>query len=221
MNWNSAYDVLLSWGTWISFGVCLLGLCIRCIYLFGLSRERDNIFYNHFDASWAIKSIIIWLIPFGSRGWRQQPIFSMAFFAFHITLFVVPLFLGAHNILWENAWGVSLPSLNDNIADWLTIMFIISAAVLFGRRIWQREVRFLTTWWDYVILVLCLIPFVTGFLAYHRVEPYSVIMVLHLFSAELLLIFLPFTKLSHVILYFFTRAFIGVEMGARRGARCW
>jgi hypothetical protein len=35
------------------------------------------------------------------------------------------------------------------------------------------------------------------------------------------LILIPFTKLSHMILFFFTRAFIGFEMGVRRGARSW
>jgi len=47
------------------------------------------------------------------------------------------------------------------------------------------------------------------------------LMTLHLLTAEILLILIPFTKLSHMILFFFTRAFIGFEMGGRRGARSW
>ncbi|SFM40394.1 hypothetical protein [Thermodesulforhabdus norvegica] len=221
MNWESLYDFLLSRGTWIAFGVCIVGLCFRCIYLYALSLDRDRVFYNHFSVSWALKSIFAWLVPLGSRGWRQQPLFSLAFFFFHLTFILVPLFLNAHNILWENAWGVSLPSLNDTVADWLTVVFIVSALVLLGRRILRPEVRFLTTWWDYTLLLLCSLPFITGFMAYHRIGPYGPVMVLHLLSAEVLLAIIPFTKLAHVVLYFFTRAFIGAEMGARRGARCW
>jgi hypothetical protein len=82
-------------------------------------------------------------------------------------------------------------------------------------------VRILTEAWDYVLLGLIALPFLTGLLAYHQVGPYELLMILHLLTAEVLLILIPFTKLSHMILFFFTRAFIGFEMGVRRGARSW
>jgi len=82
-------------------------------------------------------------------------------------------------------------------------------------------VRILTTPWDYTLLVLTALPFVTGFLAYHQQGPYEVMLLLHVLFAEILLIIIPFSKLGHIILFFFTRAFIGVEMGGRRGARSW
>lgn len=221
MNWDYAYDVLLSRGTWIAFSVFILGLLVRCVFLFGISLERDRPFYNHMDWTWGIKSIIRWLIPLGTKGWRQQPLFSLAVFLFHAIFLILPFLLSAHNILLQNAWGFSLPSISDSTADLLTIVFIISAALLMWRRIARPEVRFLSTWWDYTLLILSSLPFITGFLAYHQIGPYKVIIVLHLLSAELLLILLPFSKLAHMILYFFTRSFIGFEMGARRGARCW
>ena len=65
------------------------------------------------------------------------------------------------------------------------------------------------------------LPFATGFLAYHQIGPYELLMILHLLTAEIILILIPFTKLAHMILFFFTRAFIGFEMGGRRGARSW
>jgi nitrate reductase gamma subunit len=46
-------------------------------------------------------------------------------------------------------------------------------------------------------------------------------MIAHVIAGELLLLLIPFTKLGHMILFFFTRAFIGFEMGGRRGARSW
>jgi hypothetical protein len=46
-------------------------------------------------------------------------------------------------------------------------------------------------------------------------------LILHIIFSEILLILIPFTKLGHMILFFFTRAFIGFEMGGRRGARSW
>jgi hypothetical protein len=38
---------------------------------------------------------------------------------------------------------------------------------------------------------------------------------MHMVSAELLLILIPFTKLSHFILFFFSRGATGIEFGRR------
>ena len=99
--------------------------------------------------------------------------------------------------------------------------FQITIIFLAIRRIVRPEVRILTETWDYVLLSLTALPFATGFFAYHQVGPYELMMILHLLTAEILLILIPFTKLAHMILFFFTRAFIGFEMGGRRGARSW
>ena len=142
-------------------------------------------------------------------------------FIFHITLLAVPLFLNAHNILWDESWGISLWSLPDALSDVMTVLLLISIIFLVIRRIVRSEVRILTQTWDYVLLGLTGLPFVTGFLAYHQIGPYELLVILHLLTAEIILILIPFTKLAHMILFFFTRAFIGFEMGGRRGARSW
>jgi nitrate reductase gamma subunit len=106
-------------------------------------------------------------------------------------------------------------------ADILTVILIGCTIFLIVRRLVRPEVRILTTLWDYTLLVLTTLPFVTGFLAYHQRGSYEVMLLLHVFFAEVLLIIIPFSKLGHIILFFFTRAFIGIEMGGRRGARPW
>ncbi len=80
--------------------------------------------------------------------------------------------------------------------------------------------RFLSTAWDYVLLILTSAPFVTGFLAYHQIGPYKLTLILHILFAEILLIIIPFSKLGHIVLFFFSRTSFGFEMG-RRGARTW
>ena len=89
----------------------------------------------------ALRSIIHWLIPWGSVSMRNQPIFISAFFFFHICLLGVPLFLNAHNLLWDEAFGVSLWSMPDSWADTLTIVFLVCAAFLLVRRLVRPEVR--------------------------------------------------------------------------------
>lgn len=218
---NDFYEFLTGPALWAAFIIFIVGIVVRVAYLYGLSRERDLVFYNHMDLKWGFRSIIHWLIPLGSVSLRTQPLFAIAFFIFHVCLLGVPIFLLAHNTLWQEAYGISLPSLPDSLADALTVLFVISALVLLVRRIVRPEVRILSTAWDYFLLVLTSAPFVTGFLAYHQIGPYKLTLILHILLSEVLLVVIPFSKLGHIILFFFSQAFIGFEMGTRRGARTW
>ncbi len=215
------YTFLVGPGAWLTFIIFFGGLVGRILYLYGLSRERDRVFYNHMSLEWGFKSITHWLVPWASVSMRNQPVFTFMFFVFHICLLGVPLFLLAHNTMWFEAFGFSLWSMSDALADTLAIAFLVAALFLLLRRLIKPEVRILTTAWDYTLLVLTALPFATGFLAYHQWGPYQLMMVLHVLFGEILLITIPFTKLGHILLFFFTRAFIGFEMGGRRGARAW
>lgn len=215
------YEFLTGPAVWISFFIFIGGLMARTIYLLGVSLERDRVFYNHVDMKWGLRSIFHWLVPLGSVSLRRQPVFGIAFFVFHICLFVVPVFLQAHNSLLHLAFGFSLPSLPESLSDILTVVFLAAGVILLLRRLIKPEVRILTSAWDYFLLVLTCLPFLTGFLAYHQIGPYREMLIIHLLSGEALLILIPFTKLAHIVLFFFTRAFIGFEMGTRRGAKTW
>lgn len=218
---DGLYVFLIGPALWITFIVFVGGLVLRITYLFGLSRERDRVFYDHASFSWALKSVLHWLVPWGSVSLRLQPVFSLVFFVFHVCLVAVPLFLLAHNMLWDEAFGISLWSMPDLWADVLTVILIGCAIFLFVRRLVRAEVRILTTFWDYALLMLTSLPFVTGFLAYHQWGAYQIVLIIHVLCAEVLLIIIPFSKLGHILLFFFTRTFIGFEMGGRRGARSW
>jgi nitrate reductase gamma subunit len=215
------YAFLTGPALWMTFIIFIGGLIVRVGFLVGLSRERDRVVYNHANMSWGLRSIFHWLLPLGSVSIRQQPIFALVFYVFHVCLFAVPLFLNAHNLLWDESFGVSLWSMSDKLADILAMVVIGCGIFLFVRRLVRPEVRILTSAWDYTLILLTLAPFVTGVLAYHQWGPYEVMLILHVLFSEVLLIVIPFSKLGHIILFFFTRAFIGFEMGERRGARSW
>lgn len=215
------YTFLTGPALWVAFIIFCGGFIVRIAFLFSLSLERDKVFYNHASFGWGLKSILHWLIPWGSVSMRQQPIFTLVVFAFHISLLTVPLFLGAHNTLWDEAFGISLWSMPDGWANIMTVILICSGLFLLVRRVVRGEVRILTSTWDYILLILTMLPFVTGFLAYYQYGPYETLLIVHILSGEILLVLIPFTKLGHMILFFFTRAFIGFEMGSRRRARSW
>ena len=218
---DTIYRFLAGPALWFAIMVFLVGLALRLGYLYWLSRRKDPVIYNHASFVWGFKSILFWLVPWATVSMRSQPVFSAAVFLFHICLLAVPLFLNAHNILWDEAFGVSLWSLPDTWADGLTLAFLATAVFVIVRRIVRPEVRILTSAWDYTLIVLTALPFLSGFLAYHQLGPYEVMLLLHIALAEILLIVIPFSKLAHMLLIFFTRAFIGFELGARRGSRSW
>ena len=215
------YSFLAGPALWATFIIFFGGLIFRILQLYRLSQKKDQVFYNHADLKWGLKSIIQWLVPWGSASMRQQPVFTFMVFVFHVTLLAVPLFLNAHNVLWDESWGISLWSLPNAVIDAMTIILLVTIIFFVIRRLLRREVRIITGTWDYILLGLTAAPFLTGFLAYHQVGLYKMMMILHLLTAHLILILIPFTKLAHMILFFFTRAFIGFELGGRRGARSW
>jgi hypothetical protein len=66
-------------------------------------------------------------------------------------------------------------------------------------------------------LAIVLAPFITGFLASHRIPNYSFWLIAHIICGEIFLIAIPLTKLSHFILFFLSRAQLGMDYGIKRG----
>jgi nitrate reductase gamma subunit len=102
-------------------------------------------------------------------------------------------------------------------ADVLTFAVIIAGGIILFRRLALPEVRVLTTSYDIFLLLLTLAPFVTGFLAVQNAPGYLFWLYAHIILGEVLLIAIPLTKLSHIALFFLTRAQIGMDFGIKRG----
>ncbi len=207
---------------WISLSVCLIGLTVRVVlYIKGLNWQLDRVAYRAYPKLGligALRSIGFWLLPFGTRGWRKQPFMTVVFFGFHVGAVIVPIFLLAHNQFLAESIGFSLGiTLSAGVADFLTWTVIVSALLLLGRRLALLEVRILTTPYDLLILALATAPFITGLFARYEVGNYYFWLMAHIFSGEILLIAIPFTKLSHIVLFFATRAQLGMDYAIKRG----
>ena len=75
--------------------------------------------------------------------------------------------------------------------------------------------------YDYLVLFLTAFPFLTGFFAYHQWFDYKTVITLHMLAGEAMLIAIPFSKIGHMIYFFFVRLLIGSEFGPARGSREW
>jgi len=206
---------------WVSFGIFLVGMTVKTVSVIRLALKKDKVVFNHFSLGWSLRSIFHWLVPFGSRSMREKPFFTAVTFIFHTCLLVTPVFLLSHNILWDERWDISWWSLSERLADYMTVLFIAAAIVMIFRRLVSPEVRIVTSASDYLLLAVVMAPFVTGYFAYHQWLRYDTMLIIHILCGEIMLIVIPFTKLSHMVLFFLTRAHIGSEMGNRRGAATW
>lgn len=139
---------------------------------------------------------------------RGTIVISAASFLFHLGAIIVPIFLADHVRLWRAQFGVTLPSIGGSLADTLALLTLGCVVVLLSYRTLIRRSRELSRPSDYALLVMILVPFLSGYLAAHpNVNPlrWSSMMLIHVLSADLLMFVAPFTKLAHIVLFPFDR----------------
>jgi nitrate reductase gamma subunit len=206
---------------WITFLIFIFGLVWRLIwYARGLNWQADRVAYSEhvgYGVRGALRSIIAWLIPFGTHSWRFYPVFTVLVFVFHIGLLVTPVFLLGHNLLMQERWGFSLPTISESLADTLTVAMMVAGVFILLRRIALAQVRILTKPYDLLVLVIAIAPFFTGFMAHQQAGSYRFWLIAHILCGEIMLVAIPFTKLSHFLLFFLSRAQIGMDFGIKRG----
>ena len=89
-------------------------------------------------------------------------------------------------------------------------------ALLFARRLTHPVLRFLSTFNDYSSVFITALPFVTGLAAYmHMGLRYETMLALHFLSIALLLVWMPFSKLFHVVTILPSRYILGVKFWRR------
>jgi nitrate reductase gamma subunit len=218
---HSIYNFVSGPLVWVAFIVFILGCLYRLIRMIWMTYKKEQFIFSYMSLKYSLRSILHWITPFGTVNMRKHPVMTIVTFVFHICLFVAPIFLLSHIILVDESWNLSWPALPDSTADIMTILVIIACIFFLVRRIISREVQFVTSASDYGILAVVVAPFLTGFYAYYQFPGYPVAMILHIVSGEIMLIAIPFTRLSHMIFSVFTRSYTGSEFGGVRHARDW
>lgn len=164
-----------------------------------------------------------WLFPFG-KIWSKRPFYSLTSLLFHIGLIPVPLFLAAHVLLWRDAVGFSWPALPQTVADWLTLLTIVTGLLLFFGRVLHPGSRAISRRQEFVWPLLLVIPFATGYVCANlAISPktYQWMMLVHLYAANLVMVMIPFTKVAHCVLLPLSQYVTGIawKFPARAGDR--
>ena len=207
-----------AWGAFIIF---FGGILYRMVRIFLEAGKKDLVVFSYFNPYYALRSFIHWTVPFGSRSMRIQPVLTIITFAFHICLIAVPVLLLGHIVLFKESFDISWWYLPDAAAQVMTLIVILSCIYFIARRLIQPDVKYLSSAEDFLIILLVAAPFATGFWAARAWPGFEIATLLHMLSGEILLVFIPFTKLSHMFYFPVTRAHAGSEFGAVRHAKDW
>lgn len=211
----------------IAFIVFFLGLGIQVFRFFRMTREKESL--NVSFPKPRQKDVDAQRPPEGVRKkvrlrgtvLEMEPFLAVMTTIFHLLLILTPILLLAHNLMIERAWGISPPSLAEGVTDVLTVGVMGFCIFFFLRRIFSERVRALSTAYDFLLLLIVFLPFLTGFIAYHQLFAYKTVILVHVLAGELMLICIPFTKLVHMIFFFLYRFFLPGEYSFVSGSRVW
>ncbi len=227
LSWTFAYDFVRGPMVWIAFIIFILGTVYQIFKFFSLSRKTEKITLQAGPGNF-IKPLpkepqkTDWLMWLKLSVAGTNPFVIIVSTIFHVLLVLLPLFVLGHNILWDNAFGISMVSLPEGLADIATLVVIICGLIFLYRRLFLDRVKAITTWTDYLFLLLATAPFITGYFAYHQmILDYKLMITLHMLSGEIMLMAIPFTKFVHMIYLVLVRFTVASEWSLGKGNRAW
>jgi len=192
------------------------GVVLRLFEIFGLGRKADlaKPRLNSPGSGW--RTIFTRSLP--PEGMlKRDPVTYIGGYVFHFGLFIAMFFFAPHIEFFRSMTGLSWASLPNAMVDASVVAAIVALGVLLAHRLNNRVKRMLSGFGDYLAWAVTLLPLLTGYMAYHHLfVEYTLMLALHLFSVELLLVLLPFTKLFHTFSVYISRWYNG-EIFGRKG----
>jgi len=143
-----------------------------------------------------------WLDPL-ARSRRNPWWVEVLVWASAAGVVVVPLFYLGHARLWGHSLGLLWPAVPAAWSDLLTRATMVTLGALLVARLLDRSVRRSWSLLDWAPVVLAFVAFVSGYLVAHPgrspLAPDTAALC-HFLSADLLLVLLPFTRVSRCVL---------------------
>lgn len=213
-------ELFLTWvrstGLDIAIGIFVLGTLWRLFEIYSLGRKTDLAVPKHRAGASGLHTIFRRSLP-PPGMFKCSTVSYVAGYVFHIGLFVIVFLFAQHIKLIQGLTGLSWPGLPSQFIDATTVVTLATMLLVLAERINKPVKRFLSTFEDYAAWTLTFLPVLTGYLATkHLLLPYTLMLSLHILSLELLLIFLPFTKLIHVFTLWGSRWYNG-NINAKKG----
>ena len=124
----------------------------------------------------------------------KKPLYTLLRYAFHLCLFIVPIWLSGHIVLLSESrleWDWS--PLPEAVSDGMTLVLLALAAYFLLRRLISPCVRQVSSLLDIVLIIVAALPFFTGYLLTHGTLSAIAFLgdnmaLIHMLSGELMLV---------------------------------
>jgi nitrate reductase gamma subunit len=191
------------------------GIVLRLFEIFGLGRKADLAKPRTDSPGSGWRTMFTRSLP--AEGMlKRDPVTYISGYVFHFGLLFAIFFFAPHIEFFRSLMGLGWPSLPSALVDASVVAAIVALGVLLAHRLNNPVKRMLSGFGDYLAWAVTLLPLLTGYMAYHHLfVEYTLMLALHLFSVELLLVLLPFTKLFHTFSVFISRWYNGDIFGRK------
>ena len=217
---NSAFDLLM-WARGPAFDIAIVifigGIVLRLTEIIVLSRKKDMAPAKGSAVGQGLKTIFTRSVPREGLV-KFAPVTYLGGYIFHIGFFIAFAFFAPHIALFTDAFGVTWPAASRTVVEVSAALAVLALMGLLYTRLTDPVRLSLSTFDDYLVWLLCVLPLVTGYVAVNKVfgDP-QMMLALHILSVEALMIIFPFTKLMHAVSFVFARYYNGSIQG-RKGA---
>ncbi len=221
MNWDNVLEFARGSFFQAALLVFVAGMFYRLARVLFLGWSPDRVKARGSKArgiaiSFAKGLVIFPFIPWVKNTFTRNPIMYLAGGLFHLGLFAI-IFLGTpHMLVWKSLFGFAWDTLPLPIVDWLAAGAIVAMIALAINRRVNPVLKLLTGPAEWLSWLVVFLPMVTGYVMTHHLWfSYQALYSLHVISVDVLLIWIPFSRISHFIFYFFAKAIHGSDFGKR------
>jgi nitrate reductase gamma subunit len=202
----------------IAIAIFAIGLLVRIAEIFMLGRAKN--FAEARAGEWGPGLRTMLTRTVADPGTFQRAPFNVVVgWVWHIGFLMALLLFLPHIALIESLTGLSWPALPNPVISLVTSVTLVALIATLVHRMTHPVKKRISTVEDYVVWAVVFAVVLTGWLAYYRlVNPYPLVLGMHILSAEIMLILLPFTKLTHIFTTFIARWYNGAAFG-RKGVQ--
>lgn len=218
---NNAYFDLLMWARGPGFDIALAifaaGIALRVVEILVLGRKRDQSKAKGSPVAQGVRTIFSRSLPRAGMV-HYAPVTYIGGYLFHIGFFVAFFFFGPHIVFIDSLIGISWPDAGRVIVESAVALSVLAMIALMFTRLTDPVRRAISTFDDYLVWVLTILPMLTGYIAVNKLfGDATLMMALHILSVEALMVAFPFTKLMHAVTFVTSRYYNGAIQG-RKGA---
>lgn len=200
-------------GMQIALTVFLVGMIYRLLENYLIGRKKS--LADPKGDEWRHGLNTVWRRSLLHSNLTTRGYFTLvAGYIFHVAFLITLFFFAQHIEMFKSLFGFGWPALPPLVITITAVLGIVALIAVLFHRITDPVKRMLSDFQDYLTWFLTFFPLITGFLLITQSSlPYKGLLAMHILSFELLLIAIPFTKLSHMVTLVIARWYNGAIAG--------